>query len=162
MPQLSNPKHEAFCRALADGLKSVDAYEIAGYARSPSAASQLRAKPEIGQRVAELVQERQAAREEEADDIDNLPSELNKDWLLKTLMKNVEIAQRVGQIAPANKAVEMLAELIGYSLKKPTAPLKGDEEDEEKAANDLDLDKMSNAFEKLAAALPPKPKDEAE
>ena len=148
MPVLANPKYEQFVIGMVDGLKTIDAYEIAGYARSPSAASQLRAKPEIQQRMQELIAERQATREDEGDDLDNLPSELNRDWLIRTLMKNVALAQKAQQIAPANKAVEMLAELIGYSFKKPGGPAK-DKDDEEPETN-VDVDKMADAFSKLA------------
>lgn len=155
MPMLANPKYESFAKGVADGLKTVDAYEIAGYTRSPSAASQLRAKPEVAQRIQELIQERQAERFEEGDDVDNLPSELNRDWLIKTLIKNVGLAQRAGQIAPANKAVEMLAELIGYSFKKPGGPSKEDSPGSNRDNEDeIDIDKMSNAFQRLAEVLP--------
>jgi hypothetical protein len=156
MPQLVNPKHEAFCKGIVDGLKVIDAYEIAGYTRSPSAASQLRARPEIGQRIQELLSEKQQARDDGSDDLDNLPSELNRDWLIRTLMKNVSLAQKAQQIAPANKAVEMLAELIGYSFKKPVAPPKEGDEDKESEPG-VDVEKMANAFEKLGQMLPPGP-----
>ncbi len=162
MPVLSNPKHEAYCKAMADGLKMVDAYEMAGYARSPSAASQLNNRPEIQQRISEMISEKQSRSQEFDDDLDNLPPDLNREWLLKTLMKNVSIAQKAGQIAPANKAVEMLAELIGYSFKKPgnnpTA------EDEEAKAKDkaqeagLDMDRISDGLAKLGSIMPAKEK----
>lgn len=121
MPQLSNPKQEAFCVNMANGMRQGDAYECAGYSRSPSGASQLASNPHIAQRLQELISEKQDLATAEGDDFENLPSELNRDWLIKTLMKNVTIAQKAQQIAPANKAVEMLAEIIGFSIKKGAA-----------------------------------------
>ena len=164
MPVLANPKHVAFAKAVADGLKMVDAYEMAGYARSPSAASQLNTRPEIQQRVSELISEKQSRADSLDDDLDNLPNELNREWLLKTLMKNVTIAQRAGQIAPANKAVEMLAELIGYSFKKPANnPTAEDEEAKEKEktqANSLDMDRLSDGLAKIGAIMSDKESSE--
>lgn len=152
MPQLANDRHERFARAVADGMRTVDAYEAAGYPRSASSASQLKSRPEVSARIAELMQEDLDRRAADDDDMDNLPSELNRDWLLRTLMKNISIAQKQGQIAPANKAVEMLAELIGFSFKKPTPPpAPGDTDDD---APDLDMDRFSDAFSKLATVLP--------
>jgi hypothetical protein len=154
MPVLKNPKHEQFAKHIVNGLKQVDAYEAAGYPRSPSSASQLENKPEVQDRIQELVSEQQARAGEIEDDIDNLPDELTRDWLVKTLMKNVQLAQKVGQIAPANKAVEMLAELIGYSFKKPGAalPKEGDEPGKDETA-DVNIDKMSDGMGKLGAIL---------
>lgn len=164
MPVLANPKHEAFAKAIADGLKMVDAYEMAGYARSPSAASQLNGRPEIQQRISELISERQSRSESHDADLDNLPNELNREWLLKTLMKNVTIAQKAGQIAPANKAVEMLAELIGYSFKKPANnPTAEDEEEKEKEkahADRFDMDRLSDGLAKIGSIMPGKETDE--
>jgi len=154
MPVLANPKHERFAENIANGLKQVDAYETAGYPRSPSAASQLSKRPEVQQRVQELISEKQAMADEIGDDIDNLPNELSREWLIKTLMKNVTIAQRAEQIAPANKAVELLAELIGLSLKKPgaAAAAKSTDEDDDKKP-DLDLNKMSEGIGQLGQIL---------
>lgn len=160
MPVLANPKHEAFAKALADGLKMVDAYEMAGYTRSPSAASQLNNKPEVQQRISELISEKRARSEEFDDDLDNLPSELSREWLIKTLMKNVSIAQKNGQIAPSNKAVEMLAELIGYSFKKPaqnpTAEDEAAKNNDKEHADNLDMDRIGNAMAQLGKLLPAK------
>lgn len=158
MPVLANPKHEAFCKAIANGLKMVDAYEAAGYLRSPSAASQLNNRPEVQSRIAELISERQTRTSDFDDDIDNLPTELNREWLTKTLMKNVAIAQKAGQIAPANKAVEMLAELIGYSFKKPERnPTQDDEENRKKEKtndDDIDFARLAEGMANIGEHLP--------
>lgn len=152
MPALKNPKHEKFAQAIVDGLKQGDAYEVAGYPRSPSAASQLANKSEVQVRVQELISEKQAHASEIGDDLDNLPGELTREWLVLTLMKNVQLAQKVGQIAPANKAVEMLAELIGYSFKKPGGAIKPDDEKPSDESG-FDMNKMSEGIGNLGEML---------
>lgn len=162
MPLLANTKHEAYCNHVANGLSQTSAYEAAGYQRSPTAASQLSARPEIQQRIAELTAEKQGIIQELSDDIDNLPSELSRDWLVKTLMKNVQIAQKAEQIAPANKAVEMLAELIGLSIKKPGAvAAKTDEPGNDDVKPAIDMDRMANGIGKLGEILDRKDKKTA-
>lgn len=152
MPKLTNPQHETFCQGMADGLKPIDAYERAGYQRSLSSMSQLKGRPEIQQRVQELIQEKADIAAANGDDIDNLPAELNRDWLIKTLMKNVVLAQDARQITPANKAVEMLAQLIGYSFKQPTQP-KGDDEGESKKSSDFDMDALTAGLDKIGSLV---------
>lgn len=155
MPTLTNPKHEAACHHVVNGLSNTAAYEAAGYQRSPAGASQLFARPEIKARIQELLAEKKGIIQELNDDIDNLPSELNRDWLVKTLMKNVKLAQQEGQISAANKGVEMLAELIGLSIKKPGAVSKQDDnvDDDGKAKPELDLDRMADGIGKLGEIL---------
>ena len=148
MPVINNPKQEAFCQGIANGLLQSDAYEAAGYQRSPSAASQLASQAFIQARIQELIAEKQGRVIAEQDDIENVPSEINRDWLLRTLMKNVKIAQTAQQIAPANKAIEMIAELIGMSIKKPTTATQGIAEAEDKD-DGIDMSKVSDGIGKL-------------
>ncbi len=159
MPKLANAKWEAFAIGLADGLTVLDAYENAGYPRSQSSASALKAKPEISERVTEILKGRRDAsvREGEAD-LDTLPEELNKQWVIKTLMTNVGIAQTQGQISAANKAVELLAEFIGMRPKKGAKP---EDEDDKDQPKDVDLDSLTNAFEKLHNVLDEREKEKA-
>ncbi|RUW56853.1 hypothetical protein [Mesorhizobium sp. M8A.F.Ca.ET.021.01.1.1] len=155
MPILSNPKWEQFAHALADGMKQIDAYEQAGYPRNASAASQLKSRPEIQSRIQELLGEkRDIAIRESEDDLDNLPAELNREWLIKTLMKNVGIAQKAQQIAPANKAVEMLAQIIGVSFKAKTPLADTPDGEPEDTSQTFDFDKASDAIGRLAETLP--------
>lgn len=158
MPKLANAKWEAFAIGLADGLTVLDAYENAGYPRSQSSASALKAKPEISERVTEILKGRRDAsvREGEAD-LDTLPEELNKQWVIKTLMTNVGIAQTQGQISAANKAVELLAEFIGMRPKKGAKP--SDDDDDKEQSKEVDLDSLTNAFEKLHDVLDEREKE---
>lgn len=63
MAALTNAKHERFVQELTKGKSQVEAYEIAGYRPSRSAASRLAEDVNICKRLAEL-QERAAVRVE--------------------------------------------------------------------------------------------------
>lgn len=162
MPILSNPKHETFAAGLADGLKAIDAYERAGYPRSASAASQLKNQAAIEQRVQELIQAKNDIAAATADDMDNLPSELSRDWLVRTLMKNVALAQDARQITPANKAVEMLAQLIGYSFKTPQSNKDDDDSGATKKPEDFNMDAFAAGLDKIGSLVANKEKEEEE
>lgn len=54
MPPLDNPKHEAFAQFLAKGNKATQAYALAGYTKSPAAASRLLKDVNIVRRMKEL------------------------------------------------------------------------------------------------------------
>jgi hypothetical protein len=56
MPILDNPKHEAFCQALANGKSATEAYAQAGYAGNRACASRLRTSAEIVARVREIME----------------------------------------------------------------------------------------------------------
>ena len=63
MPALANPKHERFAQELAKGKTADEAYRLAGYKASRSAASRLSANVNISTRVKEIL-ERAATRVE--------------------------------------------------------------------------------------------------
>jgi hypothetical protein len=68
MPPLPDRKHEAFCRAYVRGPNAgnlADAYEAAGFARDYSNAARLHRKPDILERINELLAD-EAASEREA------------------------------------------------------------------------------------------------
>lgn len=149
MPKLTNVKWEQFAQNLAAGLTVMDAYENAGYPRSQSSASQLKARPEVIQRVNEILEDRQEAATRAGEDFTGIPAELNKEWVIRMLMKNVDIAQTQGQISAANKAVEILAEIIGVKSKKGT---KVDDDDDSKPSP-VNVDKLTEAFSGLTDML---------
>lgn len=55
MPALSNPKHEAFARALAKGKSADEAYVLAGYKENRGNATRLKANESVRKRVAQMV-----------------------------------------------------------------------------------------------------------
>lgn len=56
MPVLPNPRHEAFCQALAKGKTADEAYALAGFKPNRGNASTLKQKQSIQKRVAELLE----------------------------------------------------------------------------------------------------------
>ena len=57
MPVLSNPKHERFAQALAQGSSASAAYVEAGYSKSDSNASRLSGNEKVRSRVEEILSE---------------------------------------------------------------------------------------------------------
>jgi len=55
MPALTNARHEAFAQHVAKGRSADEAYKLAGYSPSRSAASRLSANVNVQDRIAELV-----------------------------------------------------------------------------------------------------------
>lgn len=55
-----NPKQEAACQARARGLGTTDSYASAGFQRSPPSATKFFQRPEIAERVREIVEEKYA------------------------------------------------------------------------------------------------------
>lgn len=64
MASLSNPRHERFAQALAQGHSASEAYEKAGYKPNRQAASRLLSKVDICDRVTEL-QDKHIERDED-------------------------------------------------------------------------------------------------
>jgi hypothetical protein len=58
VPALSNPRYELFAQGLALGKKQDDAYADAGYTRNKGNSSTLKNKPEVQNRVQELLDKR--------------------------------------------------------------------------------------------------------
>ena len=106
MPQLPNPKHDAFAYALAKGMSKVDAYVHAGYNDSPPSATRLSQKPEVVQRVQEIRAEMMGA----AKALIEVPSEENAvalkdmgltlDWCIEQYKDIADKAKDAGQFAP--------------------------------------------------------------
>ncbi len=87
MPTLKKAKYEVFAQELAKGRSALDAYTIAGYLPNPSSAGKLQKKTEIGQRVRELLEQREHIHAQStAEAIQS--AQLNKTWVIKHLMEN--------------------------------------------------------------------------
>jgi phage terminase small subunit len=127
MPILSNPRHERFAQELANGVSATEAYERAGFARNRVSAHRLKQKPNIGERVSELLKQREHINAQAtAKAIEK--TALTKEWVIERLienanraMQNVPVLDRdrrptgeyryEGQVA--NKALELLGKEIG-------------------------------------------------
>jgi hypothetical protein len=124
MPQLPNPKHDAFAYALAKGMSKVDAYVHAGYNDSPPSATRLSQKPEVVQRVQEIRAEMMGA----AKALIEVPSEENAvalkdmgltlDWCIEQYKDIADKAKDAGQFAPANAAIKNIQGIIEIKTSK--------------------------------------------
>lgn len=118
MPQLENPKHEAFAYQLARGKKQKEAYTLAGYTSNDSAASRLAASPAVQARVEELKVEiyqkvNLAMAEPNEETFGSLREMgLTKEWCAHAFKEIYEAAVADGQYAPANAAVKNIQTLI--------------------------------------------------
>ena len=85
MPTLLNPRWERFAQELANGVPAPKAYVTAGYkGADPGNASHLQAKPQISQRIAELLKEREHIHAEgTAKAIEKVA--LTQEWVLTRL-----------------------------------------------------------------------------
>lgn len=116
MPALKNARHERFVQALAKGKSQEEAYTLAGYKPSRSAASRLAADVNICERLAELT-ERAADK-----------AVIDKAWVLERLRQNAETCMTLDFVrgpdgnpttavthnpAAANKALELLGKELG-------------------------------------------------
>lgn len=149
MPVLANARHEMYAKYRAAGQKQIDAYVNAGFEASPSSASQLERRAEVGARIQELISEKVEARRESDRDGDDSVADIDKGWVLKMLRQNVKDAQAAGQINAANKALDMIMNLVGLNPKKPTVEHDpGEDETTKNRHSDAKLDKV---FDKLDA-----------
>ena len=109
MPVLSNPRQELFAQGLLLGKKQDDAYADAGYIRNKGNSSTLKNKPEIQNRVRELLEERaDVALKKTAREI-----EVTKDSLLEELEEARQIAIEEGQASAAVAATIGKARITG-------------------------------------------------
>jgi hypothetical protein len=150
MPELANPRHEQFARALADGMKQKDAYVQAGFNDSPSSASQLANEPHVRERINELHEERILAHRA-ADNEDGDFEAPTRAWVIKQLQINLHKSQSAGQIAPANKALELIMDLMGLTAPAPKQRDKEESDADKKRQAEAvpDNAKIGNVLDRL-------------
>jgi hypothetical protein len=149
MPQLINARHEMFARGLSMGKTQLQAYSDAGYEHSSSNAHTMARRPDIVERVKELIDERGVFGNSDADmDMDAAKEKLQADgtvdpiWVLTMLMDNVKLARDSGQFAASNKALELLGKEIGLF------------QEGNKGRNDADKEKQAEEAAKRSNAIP--------
>lgn len=149
MPVLLNAKHEFFAHRVAEGMKPVDAYVLAGYSKNGAdqSSSKLLKKTEIQARVTELMSNiAKVAIEKTA---------ISKTWVLEQLVENVRMAKAaepvldnegnpIGEykqnLAAGNRALELIGKEIGMFVDRKeirTGPLDAVPFDEKVAALDM-------------------------
>ena len=135
MPQLKNPRYEAFSQELAKGTPAEHAYTAAGFRPSRQNASTLRHKTDISNRVGEILAERERIHgQSTAKAIER--AALTKEWVITNLMDNalmalgktpVSVSQTEGQPAvltfernagAANRALELLGRELNMFIER--------------------------------------------
>jgi phage terminase small subunit len=184
MPALKKVKYEVFAQEIAKGRSALDAYAIAGYRPSPSAAGNLRKKTEIMLRVSELMSEReQIHAQSTAEAIQS--AALTKTWVITHLMENaltclgkmpVKVSLEGGGVLEtyernppaANKALELLGREIGMFIERVEVGDPGEfarMTDDELTAQLIEtaekLEIEPSALEHLRITYQPKDEDEA-
>ena len=109
MPVLLNPRYELFAQGLALGKKQDIAYADAGYTKNKGNSSTLKNKPEIQNRVQELLEERARVSLEKT----RLEIEVTKNSLLAELEESRQFAFEKGQAGAAVAATVAKARITG-------------------------------------------------
>lgn len=115
MPVLSNARWERFAQELAKGKTADAAYVEAGFKKNRHNASTLKQRETISNRVAELL----AGREEMDRKSIEMAAEalgIDKQWVMAELVDNVALAKQKHDIAPANKALELIGKELGMFI----------------------------------------------
>ncbi len=111
MPILSNPRHEKFAQALANGKSATEAYVNAGFRASRQNAARLRTKDDISARVLEI--QRTAAQS----------AEITLAGVLRELDQAISIATAKGQPNALVNAAALRAKLGGLMVDKSQVEL---------------------------------------
>jgi len=110
MPMLANERHERFAQELALGKSATEAYALAGYRESRSAASRLSTNVNVLKRVAEL-----RGRAEQAA---SSKLEVTLQWLMEKAEEARQQAMDMGQNSAAVAAIKELGVLAGHRIEK--------------------------------------------
>jgi hypothetical protein len=109
LPVLRNPRYELFAQGLALGKKQDAAYADAGYTKNKGNSSTLKNKPEIQNRVQELLEERARVSLEKT----RREIEVTKNSLLAELEESRQFAFERGQAGAAVAATVAKARITG-------------------------------------------------
>jgi hypothetical protein len=112
MPVLDNPKHELIAQGFASGKKAKDVLEEAGYSPNPRNGTSYKKKPEIRNRIQEILEEK------------TLDLEINIANLTKIYFSTFIEATAAKQLSAAKGCLDSLAKLYGLMGEKDP-PLAG-------------------------------------
>ena len=130
MPALFNPKHERFAQELASGKTAEESHRVAGYKGNRSAASQLKQKLNISNRVSEILAERESIHAQSTADAIKSTA-LTKEWVIEMLTQNVARAMQAQEVkdhngigigeyqyqgSVANRSLELLGKELGMFI----------------------------------------------
>lgn len=123
MAPLPNIRHEMYCRYIVMGQKKNDAYRNAGFtgANPTGTIKSMEDREDVQARIQELISEKfnDDNKDDPMDPMERLSDirsgkiKLSKEDIMAELGKNLKLAREAGQIAAANKAVELMGQEIG-------------------------------------------------
>lgn len=119
---LENSAHESFCVAFVSGKTITQSAIDAGYSATAAAAhgSRMLKRPDIKARIAQL-------REMHGLDLDK-PAKVDRQWVLNSLVRNVENALAANDRGAANRGLELLGREYGLFTERRiemNSPLEG-------------------------------------
>jgi hypothetical protein len=151
---LPNPKHEEYARLLSKGVKQGEAYVQAGYTKNAGAASHLAKK--CAARVQYLHERNSPSAIALPGDTTLAEMGITEEWIVAQYQNIYEKALEVGQLAPANTAVQNIDRLRKSAEQEQES---GDKVPE----NRIDINAIGHVLDKVtdllnAAKTPPEPK----
>lgn len=163
MAVLPNAKWELFAQEIAKGKDGSEAIIAAGYKTNPRAASvsanRLLKDANVRARIDELLAKRdEIEREATEKAVEALA--IDKGWVMSQLVENVQMAKTAGDLAPANKALELLGKELGMFIERRevrTGPLDELPRDERERAIDAirrELDRRAGRIANSAGSGP--------
>lgn len=122
MPILPDLKWERFAAAVAKGTPQAEAYKSAGFnTKFPdSAASKLARKPEVAARIRTLKSRVTDLGVSKA----GAKLAIDKEWVLRELIDNAELAKIAGAWGPRNRSIELIGKELGMfgDIQPPPPP----------------------------------------
>ncbi len=115
MPPLRNTRWERFAQALARGETQIAAHADAGYKADDANAQRLQARDEIRGRVAELIEEERQKHQQSITEA-VAATAITKTWILSSLKRIAEAGMAAGDLAPANRALELLGKAVSPGM----------------------------------------------
>ena len=122
MAQLKNVKWELFATFIAEGRAIGKSFLDAGYSTASASthATELKKRPEVVARIAELLEDRTRFKEQYIKpkqagmDIEPVSvAQLNRAWVLERLMKNADDSAAAQQFTASNQALIVLGKELG-------------------------------------------------
>jgi len=117
MPVLRNPKHERFAQEIANGRSLVDAYKAAGFKPDFRNAKRLRDRKEIGQRVDQILTDRER-RATLSTERAIEKAAITKADVIGMLIEDRALARANVQASAAIRAVELLGKELGMFINR--------------------------------------------
>jgi hypothetical protein len=117
MPALTDPRWERACQLRANGGELVKSYAEAGYGGKPANAVRFFKKPQIVERIQELVQERYED-ERKAREIATQEAGIDKSWVLKRLKYLTDISLQKVEVVRRGKPTGLYGAMDGPTAVK--------------------------------------------